>query len=376
MHLECVAHVNLACSLTGEAETQKSHLREALGLNPKCVQARFQMACLLDDEKAPAKALEQLERGLAEDPQNLNCLSLRCRCLEDLGQHKEALAACEQLCQTDIASTYIALKEVFRCQSDDVFVVTFPRCGTTWMVQIVTCILFGPAADYDLHAVFVEGSLAQDSSSIWTLERMARPRIMKMHVPADVHPGLVRKSETELQEHGKVVYVVRAPKDALVSLRHHHTNNAAIAFAGDWEEWVTQWLAGDRSREYGGTYFEHVKRWWKLSRLHPERIKIVYFEDMKADLVGVITDVAAFLGRHPSANEVAQMAERCAFDTMKTKHRVEDSIRERVNPVHFRKGEVDAWREVLTEEQASRVDIATREQLRDELAQGLRLHGV
>lgn len=31
-------------------------------------------------------------------------------------------------------------------------------------------------------------------------------------------PGLA--ADDELQEHGKVVYVVREPKDALVSLRH------------------------------------------------------------------------------------------------------------------------------------------------------------
>ena len=31
---------------------------------------------------------------------------------------------------------------------------------------------------------------------------MPPPRIMKMHVPADVHPGLERDSESELQKDG------------------------------------------------------------------------------------------------------------------------------------------------------------------------------
>lgn len=374
--LEAIININLACSKKGEPQVQRKHFETALRLSPDSGEARFHMASLLEKEGDLEGALEHLRHAVKINTEDLNCLALTTRCLERLGRHREALTIAQRLCGLDVASTYIALKEVFRCKERDAFVVTYPRCGTTWMVQVVTCVLHGASADYNEHGVFVEGAIATASSWIWTLEDMKPPRILKMHVPAEFHPGLLRGSEVELQEHGKAVYVVRNPKDALVSLRHHHANNASIAWNGTWEEWLEQWLAGDRSREYGGTYFEHVKGWWQLARKHPDRVLIVYFEDMKANLAGTIRQVADFLGRDVSDVEVQKMAERCSFQAMKGNHKVYDDVKGRINPIHFRKGDVGSWRAVLSEEQGRRVDKATWENLREEIAQGLQIHGL
>jgi len=372
--LETIIHVNFACSLQGQKEEQKRHLEEALRLSPDSGEARFHMASALEREGDAQGALEHLRHAVQSNDQDLSCLALTIRCLERLGRHREALSACERLCSVDVASTYIALREAFHCKERDAFVVTYPRCGTTWMVQVVTCVLHGATADYSAHGVFVEGAIATKASFVWTMEEMQPPRILKMHAPSEFYPGLLRGSETDLQDHGKAVYVVRNPKDALVSLRHHHSNNAAIRFEGTWEEWVQQWLAGDRSREYGGTYFEHVKGWWQMARRHPDRVLIVYFEDMKADLAKTIREVAAFLGRDVPEPEVEKMAQRCSFSAMKGNHKVYDDVKDRINPVHFRKGDVGGWREVLTEEQGRRVDAATWLHLREEISQGLRIH--
>ncbi|CAK0873638.1 unnamed protein product [Prorocentrum cordatum] len=186
----------------------------------------------------------------------------------DLGRHEEAMRMCERVCRADVASTYAALREVFRCRAGDVFVATYPRCGTTWMVQVCTCVLHGAEADRTRHAVFLEGAIAASASSLWTVEGLAAPRIIKTHAPADSHAGLRRRTVDVLQDHGKVIYVVRNPKDTL-SLRHHHSSHPGIRFEGSWDDWVDGWLRGERSMEYGGTYFDHVRGWWHLHRRHP-----------------------------------------------------------------------------------------------------------
>ncbi|CAE7472607.1 SULT6B1 [Symbiodinium natans] len=285
-------------------------------------------------------ALCMLQAALKLAPRDLNCLALACRCLEGLERHTEAIAAAERLCGVDPASTFLALREVFHSKPEDVFVVTFPRCGTTWMVQIVVSCLFGPLAHYEDHAIFLEGSIASSASYVRQIEELPRPRVFKSHVPADMYPGLAHGKDNVLQRYGKVVYVVRNPKDAMISLRHHHANNQSIGWDGSWDEWVDQWIRGQRSLEYGGSYFDHVKGWWKLSRHHPDRVRIVYFEDLKADLAREIKAVADFLGLPLTNKAVTEAAARCQFDAMRQRHQVAEDIRSRVNPDHFRAGEV------------------------------------
>eukprot|EP00913_Durusdinium_trenchii_P006733 g6329.t1 len=247
-----------------------------------------------------------------------------------LHRHAEALTVATQLCRVDPASTFLALREVFRSQPDDVFVVTFPRCGTTWMVQIAVCCLFGAAANYEDHALFLEGSIASSAAYVQHMEAWSdkpRPRLFKSHVPAEMHPGLAHGEEEILQEHGKVIYVVRNPKDALISLRHHHANNPAIGWTGSWDEWVRQWIAGDRSQEYGGSYFEHVKGWWTLAQRHPQRIRIFYFEEMKANLRQSVAEVAEFLQTSLGSTQVDEVCKACRFESMRGRHQVSEDIR-------------------------------------------------
>jgi len=196
--------------------------------------------------------------------------------------------------------------------------------------------------------------------------------VLKSHVPADMHPGLAHRAES-LQEHGKVLYVVRNPKDAMISLRHHHANNAAIGWDGSWDEWVRQWLSGERSAEYGGSYFDHVKKWWKLAKLHPDRIRVFYFEEMKANLLEQVKHVAEFLGVALSAERLQEVCAACRFESMRSRHQVTEDIRSRVNPEHFRAGRVGSWRDEITESQARAVDEQLWKQLGKEISEGLRI---
>lgn len=103
-------------------------------------------------------------------------------------------------------------------------------------------------------------------------------------------------------------------------------------------------------------------------------VHLVYFEDMKSDFASVAAQVAAFLEAPLSAAALEQVARRCGFEAMRSRHAVPDAVRHRVNAEHFRRGEVGSWREALTTAQAKRVDDETRRQLAEELSEGLRIH--
>lgn len=371
--LQCFAHVNLHLAMPDDPKAQLVHLEKALSFDSSSPQALNAMAFLLEKTGDSPGALSHVDKVLSQMPEELVSLGLKSRCLENLGRHEEALVMCMKICKLDAASIYSALREVFRCRVDDVFVCTYPRCGTTWMVQLVACILYGVQADYNAHAVFLEGQLASDASRLLDIERMPSPRILKTHAPADVFPGLHRCSETELQSGGKTILVLRNPKDVLVSLRHHHQNHQGIAWTGTWDEWIDEWLKGHRSKEYGGTWFAHVRDWWRLHKQHPHRSHVVYYEDMKANFREVAVEVAGFLGKDVSSRDLELIENWCAFDQMKSKYK-DDSDEGRINPNHFFKGERGGWRKVLSEEQAQKVDEATWRELAQEISEGLRIH--
>lgn len=371
--LEVITRVNLS-SVLEDDRLCRVHLEKAMHLDSKCPAALVNMANLLLREANYHEAITCASKILLEKPQDIPSLGIIMKSYEALGRHTEAVRAFIKISGIDTASTYVALKEVFHCRASDVFINTYPRCGTTWMVQVVVSTLFGLEADYNDKAVFVEGMLATDPEWIWSIEKMGDPRIMKMHSPMDVFPGLARNSNSELQDEGKIIYIVRNPKDALLSLRRHHENNKSIKWEGSLDRWIDEWIAGRRSEEYGGSYFVHVKDWWSLSRRYPKRVKIVYFEDMKADLAAVVLDVALFLGVEVAPDQIGKIVERCSFEEMKSRHKVPDDMRDRLNPQHFFKGEVSRWRNELSKEQARRVDEATWKHLRQEVEEGLKIH--
>lgn len=375
-YMEAIGHVNLGAALQDDRQL-RVHLEKAMHLEPNCPGVLSSMANLLEREGRYDEAIEYADKLLAHQPwtqQDIPALGIKVRCYEFLNQHIEAVKQFIKICRVDTASTYVALKQIWTTRAKDVFVCTFPRCGTTWMVQVVVCILFGIEADYNDKALFVEGLLATDPEHIWTIENMHNPRVLKTHCPMDVFPGLEHASTSELQAEGKMIYIVRNPKDALLSLRQHHKNNKSINWNGSDDRWVDDWLEGKRSEEYGGSYFEHVKGWWNLSRRYPERVKVLYFEDMKADLASVVHDVQKFLGVEALPNHIDEIVERCSFDQMKSRHKVYDELKDKVNPVHFYKGEVSRWRHEMTAEQARRVDEATWKHLRKEVEEGLKIH--
>ena len=94
----------------------------------------------------------------------------------------------------------------FSPKSDDVFVVTYPKCGTTWVTQIVHS-LRGGTMDFD------------DINEVAPWDTMAHFCGQDVNAPQAWAPRLFKSHET--REHvakgGRYIYVARNPLDAFVS---------------------------------------------------------------------------------------------------------------------------------------------------------------
>lgn len=141
---------------------------------------------------------------------------------------------------------------------DDVFVVTYPKAGTTWMLQIVHLLTNGGERGV-LPLNRAVGWIERDGIAV--LKAMPSPRIIKTHLPL---PLLV---PTE----GRWIYVARNPKDLAVSYYYHARAKVDFDFLGTWDRFF-ELLEGQVE---GGDWWEHTAAGIKLARQRTPRTSYV-----------------------------------------------------------------------------------------------------
>ena len=244
----------------------------------------------------------------------------------------------------------------FKLRPDDVWIVTYPKCGTTWTQEILWQII----NDLDLETVkktksqervpFLEiGGINPKSVSeavekppfvkdpILFADNMpsTKPRVIKSHLTFEMLPP-------KLLETCKVVYVCRNPKDQIVSFYKMHELVApemGDAPFGDFAD-----LVRDGDIIYG-SYWDHLKSGW--SRQNHPNMKFIWFEDLKRDTPGQIKGIGEFLGRNLTKEQINALCHSTNIDTMRvmSANVATDEKEKKFAEKFFRKGKVGNWTE-------------------------------
>jgi hypothetical protein len=95
----------------------------------------------------------------------------------------------------------------FKPRPSDVFIVTYPKCGTTWVQQIAHGLRSGGDMNFDEIDVATPWTIcALDCKLDLNAEQAFHPRLYKSH-----------ESETKIAKGGKYIYVARNPESVLFS---------------------------------------------------------------------------------------------------------------------------------------------------------------
>ena len=160
----------------------------------------------------------------------------------------------------------------------DVFVVTPPKCGTTWMQQIVHGLRTRGSMDFDeICRVVPWINMAHDVGIDLYAPQVAHPRAFKTHSTLDEAP-----------KGGKYIIVVRDPCDALLSGYHF--------FEGMFFEKSSVTLEAFARGSFipRRDIWRHVLSFW--DRRKDDDILPLCYENMKTDLPRTIETVANFVG--------------------------------------------------------------------------------
>ena len=245
------------------------------------------------------------------------------------------------------------MKNEVQLRPDDIWIVTYPKSGTTWTQQIVRLILNGGKSDGKILTDAVPWVEAFNPKfpgyEPLNVDEMVSPRAFKSHFPYDQMP--CGPPNTTL---GKYIYVVRNPKDVLVS---YHTHVSALPFTikKEWDEYFEEFLQGEISY---GSYFDHVLTWW--AHKDDDNVLFLKYEDMKKDLQSAVATIAKFIGQDISKKLVEEITYRTTFENMKKDNTanyewMNHAHLDNLNP-YMRKGEVGGWKDYFTPEQAARLD--------------------
>ena len=137
---------------------------------------------------------------------------------------------------------------------DDIWIVTYPKSGTTWTQQIVKMIRNkGQEDDLKISdSVPWLEPVASWGMDLDNMDKLPHPRAFKTHSPYNHLPcGPPHTTPC------KYIYVLRNPKDVAVSYFYHekHSHKWDISFDDFFE------LFMDGALEYG-RYFDHVLSFW------------------------------------------------------------------------------------------------------------------
>ena len=171
-------------------------------------------------------------------------------------------------------------------RTDDVFIASFPKSGTTWTQQVVRLIYSrGLILDSDpsLHAIIPWLDDSEDLPDLSVVDSMTSPRVFKSHNPYHLLPR-------KLTESNRLIYVTRGAKDTAVSMYFHTFGFKMYEYDEAIEHFIGEFMAG---RVEYGPYWSHLASWY-AQREH-RNILVLHYEEMQVDLAATVSRVASFL---------------------------------------------------------------------------------
>ncbi|MBF0572809.1 MAG: sulfotransferase domain-containing protein, partial [Desulfamplus sp.] len=197
----------------------------------------------------------------------------------------------------------------FKPRADDIFIVTYPRSGTTWLQMILYQLATDGNMEIDHIAQKVPWFERLIDYRIWNakdFEAMDSPRLFKSHLSAqDVPKG-----------NCKYIYMVRNGYDVAISYFEFYCSH--LGFKGDFDQFFKKFIDGDVQF---GSWFAHAADWKAMSEnadsIKPSQILFLKFEDMKNDFDAQLDKIITFAGFKIPSDRLPEIRERCSFKFMK-----------------------------------------------------------
>jgi len=195
----------------------------------------------------------------------------------------------------------------FAVYPDDTFVVSYPRSGNTWTrFLIANLVHLGQNVSFTNIEKLIPDTSSQSNRA---LKATPRPRIIKTHQYFD-------------HRYGKIIYIVRDPRDVALSYYNFQRKYRQIEDAYPLEHYVDDFVTGKLISTAWGTWSENVAS-WIFTRGKRKEFLLLRYEDMMKDTAKELARIATFLGIEPLSERLQKAIELSSADRMRELERME-----------------------------------------------------
>lgn len=222
-------------------------------------------------------------------------------------------------------------------RASDIYLVSYPKSGNTWMRYLLAYSIWPELAEIDLEdmaAYIPSHGIPRDAQML-----------LDPSAPCNQLPHRIVKEHfcygREAQRYARrAIYIARDGRDALVSYWHfcNQRDGTQIPFS-DFIE-----LSARPGHSYG-RWKDHVSGWLNA----PLDAKLVIrYEDLLTDAAPWLERALQFAGHSISADRIEAAVARASFDSMKRLETRKGLGLEQLKPVTFvRSGKSGSWRETF-----------------------------
>ena len=247
-------------------------------------------------------------------------------------------------------------------RSDDIFICSYPKSGTTWTQHIIISLLIlhrektGKNSSSNLsydhvsdYAPFFE------IDPHWNGEELAEDirkrhsdfgrRVFNTHLRYDMLPK-------DSSGKGKIIYITRSPLDVCVSFYHHLSHQVEGCYERSLQDFFQEWLDGKLPF---GSWADHILSY--APGIAKGKVFFLSYEEMVCDLSTSVKRLTSFLelDEHLSTEDVEKILPSFSFECMKNDlNRFQPQSVTWKNKFKFlRKGKVGDHKEALSSEEKS-----------------------
>jgi len=210
----------------------------------------------------------------------------------------------------------------------DCVVVSYPKSGNTWMRFLIFSYLLDRQGTFEE----VEQGMPYVPQD-WYYGKTSPPIVLKSH-------------NSWPQKYGKVLYMVRDPRDVVISFYYWHIKTGLFEKPEyrDWtiEEYISRFM-GDNF-VWKTPWDKHVMDWFEHRDELTDGFLLVKYEDLLDNTLEQMHKVVVFLGMEWNQQKAERAIENCSISKMQ---KIEKS-REKDLIAFARKGTAGQWRDLFS----------------------------
>ncbi len=224
---------------------------------------------------------------------------------------------------------------------DDVYIVSYPKSGNTWTRFLIANLIYGKNHDVDFKNIEkLVPDIYQNNDD--QLLKCKRPRYLKSHEYYD-------------PRYRKIIYIVRDPRDVLVSNYYFLIKTGRINQTKKIEEFASDFIYGTYNPY--GNWSENAASWVSLKK---KDILVLKYEDMILETERSLLNIVDYLELNMTNEHIYATVKNSTFEKMKyLESRQSDEWKPlkgtRKDIPFMRKGKSGEWRGELSDDIVERI---------------------